>query len=586
MSKFTTVETMHVPSKKIGILIGSGGRTLRRLEDKHDARITIDKTKQRQKTVDMQEVTIIVREGGDILKLKDEIDGIVNPKLEESFEQLSIERAGRAADGSLGHGGGCKDKGDKPIMFNDLRLEIGTPLEQKEEEEKAKKSGAFVSPTGHLFLRMGERNIDWERIIEVLQYGYCRVDDEKQGRVRFIHVYRDVVVISQKDVKNIGTLKLITCYQTHKLHFREGEVSPEDIKSWNSILNCIWTFDSQDKMIAKKDKIHDELGEIISSMEIDRAKFLLNLHVKPGNLFYPLPSCAELIKSISIDCYEKIQDKYGALQCNYDGASNVNVVFHGSASYEARKNIEIPLNSLISSKEDNADQIVDKLSRRLDDELISDVNVYDMNGWTPLLWSCFRGLKEALKIMLSHGGKVDSVERKSWHALHLTVYSGDANTLKLLLDWMKHCKAMTQGGSEVEDGGGDASVVSEIARHVLKLPNAEEVFKSGASINLSDVDFSGKSVIHMLVEQMQNAGNETSQKNVLERLQLILDTGRCIGFDGQVQASLKAKGGAYNDIPMGYLKFGLEELRKKGPSTGASLLGPMEEMQRYLEQYP
>ena len=85
---------------------------MRRLEDKHDARITIDKTKQRQKTVDMQEVTIIVREGGDILKLKDEIDGIVNPKLEESFEQLSIERAGRAADGSLGYGGGCKDKGD------------------------------------------------------------------------------------------------------------------------------------------------------------------------------------------------------------------------------------------------------------------------------------------------------------------------------------------------------------------------------------------------------------------------------------------------------------------------------------------
>ena len=199
--------------------------------------------------------------------------------------------------------------------------------------------------------------------------------------------------------------------------------------------------------------------------------------------------------------------------------------------------------------------------------------------------------------MLSHGGKVDSIERRSWHALHLTVYSGDADTLELLLDWMKHCKAMTQrrGRSKVEDGGGDASAVSEIARHVLELSNAEEVFKSGASINLSDVDFSGKSVIHMLVEQMQNAEDETSQQNVLRRLQLILDTGRCIGFDGQVQASLEAIGGfyndtLYNDTPMGYLKFGLEELsRKKGPSTGASLLGPMKEMQRrinnYLEQY-
>ena len=260
-----------------------------------------------------------------------------------------------------------------------------------------KKSGGFVSPTDHLFLRMGERNINWERIIEVLQCGYCRVDDEKQGCVRCIHVYRDVVVISQKDV-NIGTLKLITCYHTHKLHFREGEVSPEDIKSWNTILNCIWTFDSQDEMIAKKENIHDELGKIIGSMEVDRAKFLLSLHVKPENLFYPLPSCAELIKSISIDYYEKIQKKYGALQCSYDGASDVNVVFDGSASGEARKNIEIPLNSLISSKESDANQIVNELRSRRLDELRSNVNVYDMNGCTPLLWSCFRGLKEALKI--------------------------------------------------------------------------------------------------------------------------------------------------------------------------------------------
>ncbi|MGK7873981.1 MAG: ankyrin repeat domain-containing protein [Xenococcaceae cyanobacterium] len=65
----------------------------------------------------------------------------------------------------------------------------------------------------------------------------------------------------------------------------------------------------------------------------------------------------------------------------------------------------------------------------------NDPNVYDAEGWTPLLWASVRGQAEAVALLLEYGADDRLPHRESGGiAVHLAGHSGSVDTAKVLLD--------------------------------------------------------------------------------------------------------------------------------------------------------
>lgn len=62
-------------------------------------------------------------------------------------------------------------------------------------------------------------------------------------------------------------------------------------------------------------------------------------------------------------------------------------------------------------------------------------NVYDEDGWTPLLWACARGNHQSAKLLITHGADTKMGHQESGGLpIHLAGHSGSVETAKVLLE--------------------------------------------------------------------------------------------------------------------------------------------------------
>lgn len=60
---------------------------------------------------------------------------------------------------------------------------------------------------------------------------------------------------------------------------------------------------------------------------------------------------------------------------------------------------------------------------------------HDDNGWTPLLWACARGQRDAVRLLLDNGASVELGHKKSRaFPIHLASQNGDVETTRIILE--------------------------------------------------------------------------------------------------------------------------------------------------------
>merc|ERR1711998_77373 len=113
----------------------------------------------------------------------------------------------------------------------------------------------------------------------------------------------------------------------------------------------------------------------------------------------------------------------------------------------------------------------------------------------------------------------------------------------------------------IQNTSRESGDIEDIAARVRKLSCAQDVFKSGACVNLDDVDFSGKTILHHFANNMRKARRSSSrqkQESILHCLQLVLDLGGYPVFRRQILNCLVILGGRYKATPVDILMYEME----------------------------
>ena len=78
-------------------------------------------------------------------------------------------------------------------------------------------------------------------------------------------------------------------------------------------------------------------------------------------------------------------------------------------------------------KNDDLDLVKDLIARG------AEVNIKDVDGWTPLMDACFYGSKDIASLLIAKGADVNAIDRAENTALILSAYSGAADIAELLV---------------------------------------------------------------------------------------------------------------------------------------------------------